>query len=178
VPVERQLAAEAEKNGAEGKAAVVLPLNLLQGDDQPTFAPQPVLWARHQYVFTDTSWAESKERFFTLLYYSSVTPEALGDELRDGDFVYLIALFGWGRATDRLTANHVPISYAELDAEVQHYTDFIARFDRTRAATPELKYVVAHIDTAPDLANLDLWYDRDEGQRFGAFILYHVKLRR
>jgi hypothetical protein len=176
VPVERQLAFEAARDPG-ARTRVVLPLNLIQGDDQPTFAPQPVLWSRHQFVFTGTSWTESKQRFFQLLYFSGVTPGGLDGELQRGNFVYIIALFGWGRVTDRLTADHVPLSDAEMDAEVQRYAEFSASFGPTHASSPELGYVVTHADAAVDFTHLDQWYERDAGQKYDTFVLYHLRLR-
>lgn len=177
VPVQRQLALEAVTAPATARTAVVLPLNLIQGDDQPTFAPQPVLWARHQFAFTGTSWTESKQRFYQLMYYSGIGPDQLSEELNRGNFVYVIALFGWGRATDRLTAEHMPLKVSEAQAEVQRYADYVATFDRNRAGSPELSYVITHIDATPDLSNLDRWYERDQGKQFGEFILYKVRRR-
>jgi hypothetical protein len=177
VPVERQLAAEAEKGGEAARAKTVLALNLIQSDDQPTFAPQPVLWARHQYAFTGTSWVESKRRFFQMLYYNGVTPDLLDAELKQGNFVYLIALFGWGRPTDRLTAEPNPLTDAELNAEVAQYAEFAMNFDRRQAVTPELSLVVTHARSNIDFSNLDEWYERDAGEKCGDFVLYRVKLR-
>ncbi len=177
VPVERQLAAVAASGDTTARAKTVLALNLIQSDDQPTFAPQPVLWARHQYVFTGTSWAESKQRFFQMLYYNGVTPEFLEAELKQENYVYLIALFGWGRPTDRLTAEPNPLSNAELDAEVESYADFIEKFDRRLATTPEIGFVITHVRSNINFDNLDQWYERDRGEKFGDFVLYRVRLR-
>ena len=55
--------------------------------------------------------------------------------------------------------------------------EYIAGFDRTRAATPELSYVITHVDTTPNLSNLDRWYERDQGRQYGAFVLFKVRLR-
>ena len=177
VPVERQLATEAKKDGAASRAKTVLALNLIQSDDQPTFTPQPVLWARHQYAFTGTSWVESKRRFFQMLYYNGVTPDLLSEELKQGNFVYLIALFGWGRPTDRLTAEPNPLTDAELAAEVERYDAFVTNFDRTQATNPELSLMVTHARSNIDYTNLDQWYERDAGQKFGDFVIYRVRLR-
>lgn len=177
VPVARKLAAEAAGGDQAERAKTVLALNLIQSDDQPTFAPQPVLWARHQFAFTGTSWKESKRRFFQLLYYSGVTPELLDAELKRDNFAFQMALFGWGRSTDRLTAEPNPLTPEELEAEVDRYEDFMKNFDRKQAATPELSYVVAYGRSNINFRYLDRWYERDEGEKFGEFVLYRVKLR-
>lgn len=177
VPVERYLAAEAAKAGPDGCATTVLAMNFLQSDDLPTFAPQPVLWARHQYVFTGTSWAESKRRFYQFLYYNDLTPEAFEAQLEQGNFVFLIAVFGWGRPTERLTSEPNPITDSEIATEVASYTKFFTTFGRDQAAEPELKYLVKHARAPVDLTNVDRWYDRGTRQEFGDFVLYPLRLK-
>ncbi len=172
----RELAREAETAGIE-KPGVVFSPNLLQGDDLPTLAPQGVLWARHLHIFSGTTWEESKQRFYQHLYYTGLNAQWLEAELNDGNYVVVIALFGWGRHHDRLTVNATPLSPEEIAAEVDRYSTYIATFNRERAAAPTLSAVVTHTDGEPDLTNLDRWYERDTGERHGKFILYRVKLR-
>jgi hypothetical protein len=42
---------------------------------------------------------------------------------------------------------------------------------------PTLSFVVVTTEAAPDLSNLDRWYERDAGERVGLLTLYRVKLR-
>jgi hypothetical protein len=172
----RELAREAEREGVD-KPGVVFSPNLIQGDDLPTLAPQGVLWARHLHIFSGTTWQESKERFYQHLYYTGLGAEWLEAELNEGNYVAVIALFGWGRHHDRLTVNATPLTREEIAAEAKAYADYIASFSRERAAAPLLSAVVTHTDGAPDLKNLDRWYERDVGEHLGKFILYRVKLR-
>jgi hypothetical protein len=156
---------------------VVFAPNLIQGDDLPTLAQQGVLWARHLHVLSGTTWEESKERFYQHLYYQGLDAEWLESELNDGNYVVVIALFGWGRHHDRLTVNSTPLTQEEINAEVNAYAQYIASFNRERAATPLLSAVVTHTDGEPDLTNLDRWYERYAGERHGKFILYRLRLR-
>jgi hypothetical protein len=172
----RELASATESDAGENPGVVFAP-NLIQGDDLPTLAPQGVLWARHLHVFSSATWEESKERFYQHAYYEGFDARWLQAELNDGNYVVVIALFGWGRHHDRLTVNSTPLSQEEINAEVEAYANYIASFDRERAASPLLSYVVTREDGEPDFTNLDRWYERDAGVRHGKFILYRVKLR-
>lgn len=172
----RELAREAEAVGGE-KPGVVFAPNLIQGDDLPTLAPQGVLWARHLHVFSGTTWEENKERFYQHIYYAGLDAQWLESELYGGNYVVIIALFGWGRHHDRLTVNSTPLTPEEIRAEVNAYAQYTTSFNRERAANTLLSAVVTHTDGEPDLKNLDRWYERDTGERLGKFILYRVKLR-
>jgi hypothetical protein len=171
----RELAEEARRRGL--KEGIVFAPNLIQGDDLPTLAPQGVLWARHLHIFASTTWAENKERFYQHAYYAGLDAEWLDAELNNGNYVVVIALFGWGRHHDRLTVNATPLTEEEIDAEVKAFGEYIASFNTERAARFPLSYVVTHTDGEPDLKNLERWYERDAGEQHGKFVLYRVRLR-
>jgi hypothetical protein len=172
----RELAREAKAAGVEQPGVVFAP-NLIEGDDLPTLAPQGVLWARHLHVFSGTTWEENKERFYQHAYYAGLDARWLQSELTGGNYIVVIALFGWGRHHDRLTVNSTPITPEEITAEVDRYTKYIESFNRERAAQLLLSYVVTDADGQTNMMNLDRWYERDAGERYGKFILYHVRLR-
>lgn len=157
--------------------AVVMPFSMLQGDDLPTVAPQAVLWARHQHVFTGASWQESKERYYQYLYYMNLDEQWLEKSMKEGDFVSIIALFGWDRHTDRLSPNSQPLKFWEIEAEAARFGEYRRNFSRQQASHPTLSYIVVPSDWNADLTNLDLWYERGAGEQFGAFTLYRVKLK-
>jgi hypothetical protein len=172
----RQLEREREAAAGE-RGGVVFTPNLIEGDDLPTLAPQGVLWARHLHVFSSSSWDENKERFYQHAYYEGLDADWLKSELDRGNYIIVIALFGWGRHHDRLTANSTPLSHEEIDTEVERYSNYIATFNRERASNPLLSYVVTRADEEPNFTNLDRWYERDRGERHGKFILYRVRLK-
>jgi len=178
VPVGRllkKLSQEREAAGAS-EGAVFAP-DLIEGDDLPTLAPQGLLWARHLHVFSGATWEENKERFYQQVYYSGLDAEWLSNELENGNYVVIIALFGWGRHHDRLTVNSTPLTHEEITAEANRYAEYIANFNRERAARFPLSYIVMDADGALDFSNLDRWYERDAGERVGKFMLYRVKLK-
>jgi hypothetical protein len=172
----RQLALEAKQAGIEKPGLVFAP-NLIQGDDLPTLAPQGVLWARHLHVFASATWEENKERFYQHCYYAGLDAHWLQSELTGGNYVVVIALFGWGRHHDRLTVNATPITPEEIVAEVDRYSKYIDSFNRERAAQFLLSYVVTDADGQINMTNLDRWYERDAGERQGKFILYRLRLK-
>ncbi|MDX6694444.1 MAG: hypothetical protein QOF02_2047 [Blastocatellia bacterium] len=183
VVVDRRLAelARAQTNDATNDAdagtfETVLSTNFIHADSLPTTAPQAVLWARHQHIFASVTPEENRDRLFQLFYYIGADENWMRHTLEE-NVVIQIALFGWGRLTDRLTVNAHPITRAEVEAEVERYGQFIAAFDHERASHPLLAFVVTPADGATDLKNIDRWYERDAGERLGQYMLYRLKLR-
>ena len=161
----------------DSNRAIVLSLSMIQGDDSPTVAPQAVLWARHQHVFAGETWEESKERYYQYLYYLNLDENWLAKSLKEGDFVSMIALFGWGRHTDRLSSESKPLTYGEIDEEAARFGEYRRNFGYLQASHPTLSYIVVPGDWNPDFTNLDLWYERDGGEPLGKYTLYKVKLK-
>jgi hypothetical protein len=177
LPVGRRLA-EIGRNDPEALTRVVLYLGLAEGDDLSTLAPQPVLWARHQHVFATVSTAENKQRYYQYLYYTGVDPRQLADGMKRGnDFVSMIALFGWGRHTDRLNADHKPLTFREIDQESAAFAEFVANFDAHRPDIERLSYLIAPADGGQDLSYVDKWYARDAGEVCGKYVLYRLSIK-
>ena len=179
MPVARRLTelAASDTPSPDSNRAVVMPFSMIEGDDLPTVAPQAVLWARHQHVFAGESWAENKERYYQYLYYMNLNENWLNKSLKDGDFVSMIALFGWGRHTTRLNAAAKPLTGAEIDEESARFGDYLKNFSFQQASHPTLSYITVPVDWSVDFTNLDKWYDRDAGETVGKYILYKVKLK-
>jgi hypothetical protein len=154
---------------------VVLVTNVVQADNLPVDAPQPVLWAPHMRSFAGVTLTEDKERYYQQLYYTG-TDAARFDYLLRHTLIAPSSIFGWERVNQRLTADARPITEEELSAEVRRYGDYIASFDHARAAQLPLAYVVAPA-AGVDLTKLDRWYMRDQGERVGKLILYRVTMR-
>lgn len=181
MPVARRLT-ELSKNdipSPESQRAITLAFSHIQADDLPTIAPQAVLWARHQHVFAGVTWQENKERYYQFLYYSDLDEDWLAKAMKeDGDFVSMIALFGWGRHSGRLSSQSKPLTYGEIDEEAARYAEYRKNFSMKEASHPTLSYVVIPNDWNMELKNLDRWYERDNGEVHGKYILYKVKLRK
>ena len=157
---------------------VIMPFSMLQGDDLPTIAPQSVLWARHQHVFAGVTWQENKERYYQYIHFQGVAPEDMAENIKTrGDFVSMIALFGWGRHTDRLNPNYKPLTYGEIDQEARLYGEYIKNFNPRNSPDTILSYVVVPNDWQVDFTNIDKWYERELIAAFPAYNLYRVKLK-
>jgi hypothetical protein len=166
----------AKQNGDTHKT-VIMPFSMLQGDDLPTIAPQSVLWARHQHVFAGVSWQENKERYYQYIHFQGVTPEELADAMKTkGDFVSMIALFGWGRHTDRLNSNYKPLTYGEIDNEARIYGEYIKNFNPRNSPDTLLSYVVVPNDWQVDFANIDRWYAKSIVFSSRFYTVYRVEL--
>jgi hypothetical protein len=177
LPVGRRLAELAKTDPAPLKSEVLY-LGLAEGDDLPTLAPQPVLWARHQHVFAGVTTQENKERYYQYLYYTGTEPAQLAEGMKHGgDFVSMIALFGWGRHTDRLNADYKPLTFGEIDEEAARYNAYINNFDARRPDVQKLSYLVARDDQTGHLENIDRWYTREGGEVYGEYVLYKLTPR-
>jgi hypothetical protein len=176
VPLGRRLT-ELAKNDPNKYKTIVLQFGIAEADDLPTLAPQATLWSRHQHVFTSITTEENKDRYYQYLYYQGVTGQQLANSIKHGDFVSMIALFGWGRHTDRLNSNFKPLTFGEIDAEARNYDRYVAGFDPRRSPETIVTYLVIRSDDELNLTNFDRWYDRDGGEDIGPFTLYRVRLK-
>jgi hypothetical protein len=168
---------ENNTRSTDGTRAVVFSESMIQGDDLPTVAPQPVLWARHQHVFAGLNWQESKERYYQWLYYMNLDEAWLDNSIKKGDFVSMIALFGWGKHTKRLSSEFKPLTHREITEEAQRYGEYRKRFGIEQASQPTISFVVVPRDSRLDLSTLKRWYEFDGGENFGAYTLYKVRLK-
>jgi hypothetical protein len=124
--------------------------------------------------FPGISLAEEKSRYYAQLYYTGTDVKSFESLLRQTTIAPSV-VFGWERVNPRLASSSNPISEEEIQQEVRSYSDYIASFDRDRAAGIQLSFVVASRND--NLANLDRWYARDEGVGVGKLVLYRVTLR-
>jgi hypothetical protein len=175
LPVAKRLE-QLARHADEPQRQTVLAFDMIQSDDLPSVAPQNVLWSRHQHVFAGLTWEQNKERYYQYLYYSNVDPEGL-DYLLKNDFVSQIALFGWGRHTDRLSFDAKPLTFREIGEEVARYRDYLNNFDRATASSPLISYVVVNDEAGTDISNLERWYELDEGEKVGKYTIFRARLR-
>jgi len=151
-------------------------------DYLPTIAPQPLLWAPHMYAFASIEPAEEKARLLKFLYYTGIRFEkvdAKAFEKLDADRkFYFSRLLSKNRLSKSLTNAWKPVSSEEYETAQQVYSGFMTSFDLEVASHPTISYVLVSRDAPVDFSNLDKWYERNEGERIGTYILYNVKLRR
>jgi len=124
--------------------------------------------------FPGVDFAHDKSRYYTQLYYSGVDAAKFESLLRETTITPSV-VFGWERVNSRLASEANPVSEDEIQQEVRRYVNYVATFDRARAASLPLAFAVA--SGKDDLSNLDRWYARDEGESVGNLRLYRVRLR-
>ena len=149
----------------------------------PTWAPQGSLLAPGSIAFRGVSEAERKDRVYRHLYYCGRNVEYLRELLNDRAYDTFLAhfvrstIFGAERDVAFLTQNFQPIRQEEIEHEAEEYGSFATSFSRDDALQLPLGYAVIPADAQFDFSHIDLWYERDAGERVGAYTLYHLKLR-
>jgi hypothetical protein len=126
---------------------------------------------------------QRKELFYEHLYYSMTDPAVLREGL-EGESRYAtmesyarIVVFGSERVSPVLSNNFRPIQSDEIEREVQTYVAFLQSFSKEEAQAHTIAYAVIPADGAFDFTNLDHWYERDAGERWGDYVLYRLKPR-
>lgn len=126
---------------------------------------------------------ERRRLFYMHMYYSKTGTEALRDALSgryDKPHEELAsvqtALFGYERTTPAIAPQYSPIRQDEIEQEIQSYQAYVNSFSRAEAFTRPLTYAVLPAENF-DFRNLDQWYERDAGDRVGAYVIYRLKLR-
>jgi len=171
--------AELAQSNHSSDKTVVLFDDLHMADGEPAVSPLAVLWAPHMVVYPGASALESKERLYRHLYYTGVGVKEL-DAYLHGQNVYYgcaVGLFGFDRLIDGLNPNAKPITADEKAGELNSFGRYIETFDKQRAASPRLSYVITQTVGGTDLKNLERWYQRDAGERVGKFTVYKLQLR-
>jgi hypothetical protein len=127
---------------------------------------------------------ERKRLFYMHLYYSGTDPETLRrallgtiDQPSSELSGVRTAVFGYDRTSPALTSQFTPIKEDEVEREVQAYRSYTIDFSRQEAISRPLTYAVVPAEGDSSLVNLDRWYERDEGEPIGGYILYRLKLR-
>ena len=174
------IARETADGRLDTKSVVYAP-NFVVTGAVPTTAPQPVLWAQYLFVFPDVTLSEDKERLAQFLYYKGVTFTDVDpghfDLLNGERAYYLSSLIGRGRFNPRLKVDWKPITPEEVIAARDYYANFVAGFDRARAAHPQISFLLLASDDQVNLSNFDRWYERDQGERVGKYLLFRVRLK-
>ena len=85
--------------------------------------------------------------------------------------------FGHERIVPALSVQFRPIQPEEIEQEVRAYQTYADSFSRAQVRKRPITYAVVPAESNFDFSNIDRWYERDAGERVGAYTLYHLKLR-
>ena len=150
----------------------------------PTWTSQGTLLDAGGVDFGSVTREERKKFFYMHLYYSGTDTSALRQALkgppdRTHDELSSVrtVIFGYERTSPALTSQFRPIQENEIEREVQAYQVYVDSFSREEALSRPLTYAIILTEGSFNLANLDRWYERDAGERVGAYTLYRLKLR-
>jgi len=86
-------------------------------------------------------------------------------------------IFGHQRVFRYLSPEFEPIRDEEVEREAESYLLFANSFSRAEVLKRPLTYAIVASDSSFDFSKLDRWYERDVGERVGAYTLYRLKLR-
>jgi hypothetical protein len=161
----------------EGAMPIVLISDFALADRLPTDAPQALLWSPRMLVFPGVTEEENRERFLQQLYYLGFDEQKMWYEMDRGDWNFFAGMFPYYRLSRVVSGHSEPIFPDEMRAQIQNYLNFAQSFNREKAASPRLSYMLLPVDHQSNFSNVDLWYERDAGERIGEFVLYRVKLR-
>jgi hypothetical protein len=150
----------------------------------PTWTSQGTLTDAGGVDFGNVTREERRQFLRMHLYYSKVETESLRRVLNGTLEPYHNELssarsliFGHERITPALGSQFKPVQEYEIEREVEAYEAYANSFSRDEALKHPITYGVIPVEGNFDFANLDRWYERDAGERLGAYTLYHLKLR-
>jgi hypothetical protein len=156
------------------KSQITLNFDSIQGDNQPTLAPQGVLWAEHLYIGGNISVEEHQRRYFLFLYFQNKDEKWLRERLQTCPNQACRALIGW-RINPTLSYSSSKVDEVEINSLAMKYADFLQNLTASDALNPYLSFVIVPNNLQPNFTNLDRWYERDEGEQIETFTLYRVK---
>lgn len=161
----------------EPSPSTIVSTNIMVADFIPTVTTHRPLWNPHINSAGGLDHRQNLELFYKYLYYSGFETKDLERALRENVFEVRAALFGGGRALSALDAGAASITVSEISEAVRAYGEFRNGFDRARASDPVLTHIIVPVKAEPSYANLDRWYQRDEGRTFGLFKVYALRPR-
>jgi hypothetical protein len=148
----------------------------------PTWTSQGTLLGMGGLDFGSASQNQRKEMLYMYLYYSAIDGAGLREILNEkaGNALMShyarIAIFGHERVVPMLSFHLEPITQEEVEEEVRGYQTFMDSFTREKVLLYPFAYVVTRGES--DLSHVDLWYERNAGERFGDYNLYRVRPRK
>lgn len=159
------------------KAPVILATNFVTADLIPSIGNARPLWNPHISSAGGIGVEENKRLFHLYLYFSGYTAKDLDDALQANSFEVTAAIFGSERALPSLAGGAKRITPEEVRAEVSRFAALTKSLTSQTAYAPVVDYIIVPTEAEPDLANLDRWYTRNDGQSFGLFKLYRLSPR-
>lgn len=166
---------ESEVKSRPSKGYLLFDRTLLAASAPSYTSSLHLLWSPYTYTYGSLAPHEDNQRLFQYFYYLGVDERKLMTLLEGR--LYRAALFGLHRVNPTLTQKFVPVTRAEIQYEIDHYLRYKEAFSQIHAGLWPLSHVVLAADGQYDLSNLDRWYERDSGQRFGNQIVYRVRPR-
>ncbi|HMJ08999.1 MAG TPA: hypothetical protein VK468_08340 [Pyrinomonadaceae bacterium] len=161
----------------EGAVPVAVSTNLMVADFIPTATPLRSLWNPHTNSAGGVTSDENKQLLFHYLYYSGFDENDLAKAIDSNLFEIMSGLFGGGRALIDLETGSRPVTANEKEAAIREFRDFRMNFDRSKASSPELSYIIVPTKAEPDYREIDRWYQRGPAETFGLFKVYTLKLK-
>lgn len=139
-----------------------------------TDSTMPQLWSPNMHIYGGIEDTERLERYYQYLYLLGVEPQTFAQDLQN-NVQARVAVFGLHRVNGGLTQRFVPISDAEVRAQVDAYTSYVNNFSPQQASRWPLVYVITIADH--DFTNLDRWYRRTMVEQLGECVVYEVQLK-
>jgi hypothetical protein len=149
----------------------------------PTWTSQGTLLGKGRLDFGSASQKERKELLYAYLYYCQIDGRSLRELLNERTADWLLnsytrtAIYGHERVIPGLSFNFKPIAQDEIEEEVRAYQSYVDSFSRETVLQHPLTYAITKAVHEPDLAHIDLWYERDAGESIGDYKLYRLRLR-
>ena len=149
----------------------------------PTWTSQGTLPDAGGIDFGHITREERKQYFYMHLYYAKADIGSLREALKGNPsdqvmkYYARAAIFGHDRIVPALASSFRAITDEEIESEIRAYQTYANSFSLTEALKRPLTYVVIPVDGSFDFSNIDHWYERDGGERVGAYVLYRVKLK-
>lgn len=172
--VNRRLAEIAKTDFSKAKTQITFCIDSNQCDNQPTIAPQGVLWSEHLYLSGNLSSEEHQKRYFLFSYFQGKTPDKIRFMLQSCPNEECRALIGW-RVNPTLSFYSSQVTNDEINLIVEKYSQFIQNISAEEALNPTISYLILPQNWKIDLSNFERWYEKENGEQIGNFTLYKVK---
>lgn len=178
LPLNHRLRQLGTSGSAELGSETTFNSNLFQADNQPSSAPQAVLWSEHMPWASDIREYEARRRYFAHLYFMGRDATSLTEALaKCPATAECKAIFGWRVIPTLAIGNHTP-DKQEIDEVSLQYQEFLYEISRSGAPKPAISYaVIENGAKGLDLTNIDRWYQRDAGEDFGDYSIFKLTPR-